>query len=446
MFFQKNKNLASCLVAALLLAITFVACVKTEFDQPPVGGDGQDIPTNTSIKTLKGLHALDGGFDLITNDLVIGGTVVMDDRSGNYYKTIVIQDSTGGIEVKFSNGYLYNRYPVGRKIYIRCNGLMLTDYNDLPQLIGGVVVENGQSTDVGITENQERTQVVRGFLGAAPVPKVVSISQITASHISTLITLEDVEFVKADSAQTWADVPSLTSLNRTIQSCSGAQLLVRTSGFADFAIQKTPRGKGSITGVLGVYNDDYQLYIRDLNDVAMDSLRCGAINPNAPGLTSMNEAFDGVTANQDIAMAGWLNIAVQGTRYWRGATFSGDKFCQATAFSSNLANMETWMISPPLDLKVQRTLSFETSSGYWRHDGLTAWVSTNFDGQNVGTATWTQLNFALPPQDPNGYSNFVPSGNIALPISNNKSYVAFKYVGNTTANTSTWRFDDVKMQ
>ncbi len=446
MFFQKNKTFAGGLVAALLLATSFLACVKTDFDQPPVGGDGQDIATNSTIAALKGLHETSGGFDLITADLVIGGTVIMDDRSGNYYKTIVIQDSTGGIEIKFSNGYLYNRYPVGRKIYIRCKGLMLTDYNGLIQMVGGKVVENSQSSEVGITENQERTQIVRGFLSAPPTPKKVTISQMNESLVSTLITLEDVEFVKADTAQTWADVPSLSSLNRTIENCSGAQLLVRTSGFADFAYLKTPRGKGSITGVLGIFDTDYQLYIRDLSDVRMDSLRCGAVDPNAPPLTSLNEAFDGVTSNVDVTLPGWLNIAVQGTRYWRGSSFSGDKFCSATAFNSSLANMETWLITPSLDLKVQRTLTFETSSGFWKHDGLTVWVSTNFDGQNVGSATWTQLNFALPPQDPAGYSVFVPSGNIALPISNSKGYVAFKYTGNTTTGTTTWRFDDVKMQ
>jgi hypothetical protein len=275
MFFQKNKNLVSSLVAALLLSVSFVACVKTEFDQPPVGGDGQIIATNTTIQALKGYHEVNGGFDLITEDLVIGGTVIMDDRTGNYYKTIVIQDSTGGIEIKFSNGYLYNRYPVGRKIYIRCKGLMLTDYNNLIQLIGGVVVENGQASDIGITENQERTQVVRGFLGAPLTPKIVSIAQMNESLVSTLITVEGVQFTKLDTAQTWGDAPSQTSLNRTIQNCGNVELLVRTSGFADFAIEKTPSGKGSITGVLGIYNNDYQLYIRDLNDVAMDGPRCG---------------------------------------------------------------------------------------------------------------------------------------------------------------------------
>ncbi len=275
MFFNKNKNLAGSLVAALILALSFVACVKTDFDQPPVGGDGQDIPTNTTIKALKALHVTSAGFDQITDDLVIGGTVVMDDRSGNYYKTIVIQDSTGGIEVKFSNGYLYNRYPVGRKIYIRCKDLLLTDYHNLIQLVGGKVVENGVSSDIGITENQERLQVVRGFLGAAPTPRIVSVSQLTKDMVSTLITLEGMQVTKLDTAKTWADAPSQTSLNRTIENCGGAKLLVRTSGFADFAIEKTPTGKGTITGVLGIYNADYQFFLRDLRDVAMDGPRCG---------------------------------------------------------------------------------------------------------------------------------------------------------------------------
>jgi Family of unknown function (DUF5689) len=297
MFFLKNKNFSIGLLAALLLAVSFVACVKTEFDQPPVGGDGQDIATNTTIQALKGFHVTPKGFDLITGDLVISGTVIMDDRSGNYYKTIVIQDSTGGIEVKFSNGYLYNRYPVGRKIYIRCKNLMLTDYNNLIQLIGGVVVENGQSSDIGITENQERTQIVRGFLGAPPIPKVVSISQMSQSLVSTLITVEGVQFTKLDTAQTWADAPSQTSLNRTIQNCGNVSLLVRTSGFADFAIQKTPSGKGSITGVLGIYNNDYQLYIRDLNDVSMDGPRCGQGGgpETLVNLSSIRALFSGTT-------------------------------------------------------------------------------------------------------------------------------------------------------
>ena len=297
MFFQKNNNRAGGLTLAFLLAISLGACVKTEFDQPPTGGDGKDIPTNTTIADLKTRHETSGSYDLITEDLVIGGVVTIDDRTGNYYKTIVIQDSTGGIEIKFSNGYLYNRYPVGRKIYIRCKGLMLTDYNNLIQMVGGVIQENGQFTEIGVTENQERDNFVRGFLGAAPTPRVVGISQLNASMVSTLITIEGVQFAKLDTAQTWADAPTLTSVNRTIENCGGIQLLVRTSGFADFAILKTPTGKGSITGVLGVFGSDYQLYIRDTSDVQMKEARCGASSGTETlvDISSIRALFTGAT-------------------------------------------------------------------------------------------------------------------------------------------------------
>ena len=297
MFFQKNKLFAGSLTAICMLALSFFSCVKTDFDQPPVGGDGMDIPTNATIADIKALHETSGGYDRINDDLVIGGVVVMDDRSGNYYKTLVIQDSTGGIEVKFSNGYLYNRYPVGRKIYIRCQGLVLGDYNKLIQLSGGTIEENGQVSDIGLTENQERTNIVKGFLGDAPTPTVVGINQLNANLVSTLVKIEGVEFTGADSGETYADALTLTSLNRTFENCAGVQLILRTSGFSDFAIQKTPTGKGSITGVLGIFGSTYQLYIRDTTDVDMNGPRCGAGSGNETlvNLSDVRALFQGST-------------------------------------------------------------------------------------------------------------------------------------------------------
>lgn len=447
MFSMKNIPFFSTLLAAVLLIAGFTACVKTEFDQPPAGGEPITLNVNKTIKELKALHVTPGGFDKITEDIIIGGEVVMDDRSGNYYKTLVIQDETGGIEVKFNDGFLYQQMPVGRTVYIRCQDLILTDYAGLTQLIGSTVEEGGQLNDVGLTEAQVRQKIAKGVYNDVPVaPKEVSIADINDDLLSTYIRLSDVEFIKADTAKTWADPITKFSLNRTLQDCNGLQLIVRTSGYSDFASLKTPTGKGTIEGVLGAFNGTYQLYLRNETGAVMDSLRCGAIDPNAPGLASLDEKFDAVTANADIELPGWVNVSVQGNRIWRGASFSGDKFASATAFSSGLAAMETWMITPPLDLKTQKTLTFETSSGYWKHDGFTVWVSTDFNGQNPATATWTQLNFTLPPANTNGYSDFVPSGNIQLPVFNGKGYIGFKYTGDATANTTTWRFDDVRVQ
>jgi hypothetical protein len=36
----------------------------------------------------------------VTDDLIISGIVNADDKDGNFYKVITLQDSTGGIQIK----------------------------------------------------------------------------------------------------------------------------------------------------------------------------------------------------------------------------------------------------------------------------------------------------------------------------------------------------------
>lgn len=283
------KNNALKLLFFLLLTAGFAACVKTEFDEPPVNTGNVNITPNTSIATLKALRVSVGKVDSIKNDLIISGVVVMDDRSGNYYKSLVIQDSTAGIEVKFNDGFLYQQFPIGRTLYIRCKGLLLTDYNGLTQLIGSVVKENGEDQEFGLTEGQVRRAVVKGAIGAAPAPRKVSINQLSQSMLSTLIELQDVQFTDADANQTYAEPITQNSLNRALEDCDGDETILRSSGFADFAGALTPAGRGTITGVLGIFSGDFQLYIRDLNDVKMDSARCGQ-GGGGGNLTQMNIA------------------------------------------------------------------------------------------------------------------------------------------------------------
>lgn len=280
MLFSNNKNhLAPVFLAAFLIA-GITACVKQNFDEPPSQGEPSGLTANITIKDLKAKHVTVGGFDPITEDLLIGGVVVMDDRSGNYYKTLVIQDSTGGIEVTFNDGYLYNQFPVGRKIFIRCQDLLLTDYAGLTQLAGGVVFENGSPSGVGLTELQVRQKVVKDVTGVAPAPKSLDMNLLATGaaddYLSTLVVLEDVQFVQCDAGKTYADAVTKTDLNRIVEDCDGQEVILRSSGYAEFAAVRTPTGNGTLVGVLSKYNDDYQIFIRNLDDVAMDGNRCGS--------------------------------------------------------------------------------------------------------------------------------------------------------------------------
>jgi hypothetical protein len=444
----------SLLLAAFLL-LGPAACVKEDFDEPPTGGSGTTIPTNATIAEIKELHVTQGGYDRIPadSDLVIGGQVVMDDRSGNYYKTLVIQDASGGIEVKFNDGFLYNQFPVGRTIYIRLRGLYLTDYNGLTQLVGSVVEQGGVPEGFGLTEAQVREQVVKGTI--QPVtPRVVTIAELQGNDdlISTLVQLNDVQFIGADTVETYADPVTKNSLNRTLEDCSHLQIIVRTSGYADFAGAKTPRGRGTVTGVLGVFGGTLQLYVRSLADVQMDSLRCGEVVAPPTGLTSLNETFSDVTSNQPIELGGWSNVSEVGNEKWDGRFFQGNGFAQASAFQANPASVKTWLISPALDLRTARELTFRTSWGFYVHQGVQAYVLTDFNGQNIATANKIPLTAtfadANTPKDAPGsnYSVWVNSGPVALPVLPEKAYVAFLLTGDAGANTTTWRLDDVKVQ
>ena len=439
-----------------LFAVVFFSCVKTEFDEPPINGTPVNITPNTTIKALKQLHITSEGFDKITEDKIIEGVVVMDDRSGNFYKTIVIQDASGGIEIKFNDGYLYNQFPVGRTIYIKCKDLMLTDYGGVTQLIGGTKEEAGVLSAVGITEAQLRTQIVKGLVAATPPqPRVITLAQMNdPEFISTLVKIENAQFIKADSDKTYADPITKSSLNRTIEECNGGSgLLVRTSGYAEFAAVKTPDMSGTITGVLSTYNGDAQLYLRNLDDVQFTTPRCIILCGTTGGSVSVdniNEAFTGLPTNQDIALNGWSNVGADGCRTWRASAFSGNTYAQVTAFQSQDPSNESWLITPAIPVSTQKVISFESSWSYFKHNGLTVWYSTNFDGTNFSAATWQPLNCTLATEadkdtNPN-FSVWVPSGNVNLPVVNGgKVHIGFKYIGSGAANTTTWRIDNVKV-
>jgi hypothetical protein len=294
MAFIKNNLLLT--LTALFLAVGLFSCVKNEFDEPPVGDCTVNVTANTTIKELKAKRLSIGVPDAITDDLIIKGTVISDDRTGNFYKTLVIQDATAGIEIKIDNAFLYQSYPVGREVYVRCKGLLLSDYNGVIQIIGSVAQQGGQLEEFGLTEGQERLNMVRGCNTVPLAPKVVTMDELNSATlhrelISTLITLNDVQFTQCDAARPYADVATQSSLNRELENCSGDKVLLRSSGFADFAAALTPTGKGPVTAVFSVYNSDKQLYIRDLNDVAgMTNSRCPSTAPGTGSETVMNIA------------------------------------------------------------------------------------------------------------------------------------------------------------
>lgn len=126
------------LLTALLALLAFQSCEEWE---PVFGnqGDPEDetlvtLTPNITIADLKALYTKDGYPVHLEEDYIIGGQVISSDASGNVYRTLYIQDETGGIEVKIGLTGLYNDYKLGQWIYVKCEGLTLGNYQGMLQI------------------------------------------------------------------------------------------------------------------------------------------------------------------------------------------------------------------------------------------------------------------------------------------------------------------------
>ncbi len=436
---KKVFNFSILFLLFSVIIFSFQACVDQEFDEPPRDGGVTDYETNSTIAQLKAIHS---GFDItqISDDIVIGGIVTADDASGNFYKELVMEDETGAIKLSLEFTDFNNEYPIGRQIWVNCKGLFMDFYQDSYE-IGGSIDNEGRL--VGIEENLVNDFVVKGPREQFLTPTVGKISDFGLGDVNRLITLENVELIDGETGVVFADAVNLSSVNRNLEDCFGSSILLRTSGFADFAGELTPELNGNLTGILGAWNGDLQMFIRDLNDVStMTGDRCDGIiiNPPPSGDCDVEEDFTGGTAFDPISETGWTNVAVVGNDTWIYRDFSDDFFAHMQSYQSPDPANEAWLVSPSIDLSTQKILNFETETAFWAHDGLTVWVSTDFSG-NVETATWDQLNPTLAGSSNDNYER-VPSGDVSLPVGGT-GHVAFRYVGDAAANTSTYRVDNV---
>jgi len=259
----------------LATAMLTSSCVKDDFADPAPYSDTTSLVRNTTISQLKGMWGV--SVKDVPDSVIIEGVVISDDKAGNFYKSIYIQDETGGIEIKISKTTLYNDYKRGQRLIVVCKGLFLGDYGGMRQLgstysPGGAMQIGGLETDYIISQHiYKKGKVLK------PV-EPLSMTLPTVSNAGKLVKITDVEFDKTVSAfdgsrLTYAISNGSLVRSRTLKFKAGGTIDLRTSDFAAFAGDVVPTGSGYIVGILSVYNGSLQLTIRDTKDVVMNDPR-----------------------------------------------------------------------------------------------------------------------------------------------------------------------------
>lgn len=183
-------------------AVSLAALASCDEWEPVFTGDygKADVYTpvtltpNTTILDLKKLYTTPGTPVTISDDIVIGGQVISEDRSGNVYKSLYIQDETGGIELKLGKNGLYNDYKLGQWVYVKCSGLTLGAYNGMVQL-GWESNDSKYETSYIEVQYIIDTHIFRGEIGTpVAAKKVVEADLLKEENVGCYVELDGLTY------------------------------------------------------------------------------------------------------------------------------------------------------------------------------------------------------------------------------------------------------------
>lgn len=400
-------------------------------------------------------------FNIQDENQYMEGYVISSDEGGNFFKEIVVQDNfenpTIGLKISIDVNPNYVRYDVGRKVYVKLNGLTVGIRN------GVLTLGSLDGNRVGrIAAALEEKTITRSAEVQTIVPLNMEISDFSNDKTNLFIQLADVQFNRVDVLSTPAKTFASESSDqfdgeRPIESCtSGASVILKTSTFADFKALRLPKSRGSINAVLtkNFFGDTFNLVINTPESINFNNdERCDpdffeCTTPAGGGSTFYLEDFQPYTNIAAAQAAGWTNVNVSGgsTRFTLGS-FSNTKYAQVSGFNAGASSINVWLVSPGINMDntTGEQLSFDIQANFDNGNILTAYVSTDFTGDPT-TATWRLLDAVIPSGPSGGFaSSFTTVGPINVSCVDGTMHVGFFYEGSDPSATTRYHLTNIRV-
>jgi hypothetical protein len=446
------KTIYYTIISLLVLVIFFSSCISDEVTVPKLTCNQPDLIVN---KTVAEVHSTAAAIvSQYLYDDVIEAYVVSTDEFGNFFKTISFQTLATatspaiGFSVPIDVTNAYVDFRLGNKVYVKLKN-QYTDINYGSLRIGGIYVNTYNEGAVGRLSQTDYKNVLHAScttLTEDQLVRSISIADLLQdSNLNTLVELSDVQFTEAAIGRHYFEEANNIggATNWSLVDKQGNQVIFRTSSYADFAGKLVPDGSGKVRGVLTKFGSDYQLIARSEKDVVMTGIR------KAPFFA---EDFKNVVDKSNLSLPGWANIVQSGTLFWKGTVYSGNGYAEFNISGTKVNSNIAWLISPKIDMDMHtnEVLTFRTAQHHLDVDSplntLEVFVSTNFDGLNIKTATWIPVSVILPKQATPWYQ-FVGSGGVDLSSYKGKINIAFKYIGSgkNLALDGAFQVDDVQI-
>lgn len=289
---------------ALVMGLGLTSCMDDDWKAP--SGDTPAYGNNTlqekNVVSIAELKEKYGITKEMINDTVriddgiqIKGVVTGNDAEGNIYNEIALQDETGGILVCIAQGGLCGQMQVGQEVLIDLGGLYIGAYRSQPQI--GVPYTSTSTSGAKSTypsriaraEWQTRFKLIGKPDATKLVAKEFDYESLKGNetelykYAGCLVKATGVGFAKADGKTTYAPKSEGASTGygvmRAFKNMSTGkdyttnEFGVRTSCYSDFAAEKLPEGKLTVTGILTCYKSQTkykataQILMRQQSDV-----------------------------------------------------------------------------------------------------------------------------------------------------------------------------------
>ncbi len=460
---------------ALLALVTITGCVNDDdfatpdltIEEPQLDGE---IITITAVEGVL-LQAILDGENSITfegTNAYLEGYVISSDESGNWFEEIIIQDEPSnpnrGIRILIDESPLFTTYEIGRKIFIKLDGLTAGFGNgvlSLGFLEGNFLEKIPAPLQFELIQRSSEIEEI--------IPLEVSISDFDDTLENLFITLSDVQFSREeviDASLTFAGEP-LDEFDgeRTIFSCETQQTaILSTSTFADFKSQALPTGRGTISGVLtrNFFGDTFNIVVNDISDIAFDDdTRCDPVEIDCGLATAAGSSilfedfFETQSTGNAISGNGWTNFQEAGSRTWEAFSSTGQNAslgisASVGSFMSGDDSTIAWLVTPEIDFVSEEgeTLQFQTSNSFSDGSTLDILFSSDWDGvpANIPNATWDVLPSATVVDDADFFGDWISSGIVDLSCVETTGYIAFRYIGSGDADfDGTYELDEIEI-
>ena len=398
------------------------------------------------------------------------GYVISTDEGGNYFEELILQNNpenpSVGVRVLIDVNPLFVRYEVGRKVFVKLNGLTAGISN------GVLTVGPLDGDRIGKIPGPSETQtILRSAEKATMVPMPLTVAGFTNDKTNLLIQLEDVQFninqalgTDENGPLSFASEPSDEfDGERILEDClSGAPTVFATSTFADFSGLTLPPGRGSITAVLqkNFFGSEFNVVVNTPEDMNLNNndrcdpaefiisdtgINCDDTAVNG-ATTIFSDDFESYDNSGELVEAGWALINVGGGSYtWGIDDFSNNTYVIGNAFGTDEINMNTWLVSPEIDLDntTEDVLNFDVQTNFNGGEVMSVYISTDFVDTTIDS-NWSLLeDVTIPAGSSSGFGSFEAAGPINLTCVTGKVRIGFRYTGSDPGITTRYHLDNV---